>query len=190
MKEKDTYTIEELYDNLTMPMSVFSRRAEITEGTLTRIKRGYQTRRSTANKLLETFSKVYNLELSLDNVTGIHLEEPAQDRRSSRRRNVAERELPEGCILARHFAEMYEVAPETFRDHYMKGLGPKGQDKEKVAVSSRPKPGREKETEYYLTPEQQATALNFWSRHGVQYQASPVQGGSTGDAGEDIDPAA
>lgn len=87
-----------------------------------------------------------------------------------RKSDTSERELPEGCILARHFAEMYSVAPMTFRDHYMKGLGPKRQEKEKVAVSSRPKPGREKEIEYYLTPDQQVAALAFWKRHGVQYQ--------------------
>jgi hypothetical protein len=46
------------------------------------------------------------------------------------------------------------------------GLGP---EKEKVDYSERPKPGRPKETERYLTPEQQAAAIAFWRRHGVEF---------------------
>ena len=75
MKEKEQYTFDELYDNLKITVSEFCRRAEITEGTLSRIRKGYPTRRSTANKLLDAFSQVYNLEFSLENVEGINLEE-------------------------------------------------------------------------------------------------------------------
>lgn len=75
--------------------------------------------------------------------------------------------LPEGCILASEFAYRYSVKRETFRDHYKIGLG-RGA-KEKALVSSRPKPGRGHETEYYLTEEQQQSVLDYWLRHDIPY---------------------
>ena len=63
MKEKDQYTFEELCDKLTIPVSEFCRRAGVTEGTLARLRQGFSARRVTINKLLETFSKVYGLEI-------------------------------------------------------------------------------------------------------------------------------
>ena len=83
------------------------------------------------------------------------------------RRRKGESDLPEGYILARDFALKYGVAPPTFRDHITIGLG-RG-EKEKVEASARPKPGREKETERYLTPDQQEKALDFWRRHGIKF---------------------
>lgn len=76
--------------------------------------------------------------------------------------------LPAGCVLARDFALAHGVNPNTFRDHYIKGIG-RGTAKELVHTEHRPKPGREStsEQEYYLTPEQQELARDFWSRHGV-----------------------
>ena len=59
----------------------------------------------------------------------------------------------------------------TFRDHILIGIG-KGlppELKDKVQASERPKLGRQGETERYLTPEQQAAALEFWRRHGVEF---------------------
>jgi excisionase family DNA binding protein len=80
---------------------------------------------------------------------------------------LVERNLPSGAMLARDFARKYGVNPRTFTDHIIKGYGG-----DKLPVESRPKPGREhlNETEYYLLPEQQRTALAFWQRHGVAYQ--------------------
>ena len=80
-----------------------------------------------------------------------------------------EKDLPSGCILARDFARMHGVAPETFRDHIMKGIGRGLEGKDKVEVSERPKPGREKETERYLTPDQQEQARAFWRRHDIAF---------------------
>jgi hypothetical protein len=92
----------------------------------------------------------------------------AQKRIVEKTRDVSsDKALPPGCVLARDFAKMYGVAPETFRDHYIKGLGPKGEEKDKAEVSNRPKPGRLKETEWYLTPEQQTEVLEYWDRHDV-----------------------
>lgn len=192
VKEKDMYTLKELYDNLDITMTDFSRRAGLTEGTLARIRKGYSARRSTVNKLLKTFSKVYELDFSLDNVIGIYplnssfdesliesdvstvtaygsSQTQSPQKQLSRRKK--ESELAEGNILARHFAIKHGVKPETFRDHYMKGFGAKTGEKDKADVSSRPKPGREKESEWFLTPEQQKKVLDFWNRHGVTYQA-------------------
>jgi hypothetical protein len=203
MEQKDMYTLEELYDNLPIALSELSRRSEINEVTLARVRDGFFARRSTIIKLLDAFSRVHGVKLTLSNVSGILIRDKKAlreqavkstlyddekskkppvstqvqkttsasknlDKRSSRRRDSPEKELPEGCILARHFAMKHDVKPETFRDHYMIGLG--RQEKEKVTVSSRPKPSREKETEWYLTPEQQSQALKFWDRYGVLYQ--------------------
>jgi hypothetical protein len=48
-----------------------------------------------------------------------------------------------GCILAHTFARIHDVAPMTFRDHILIGIG-KGlppELKDKVQASERPKPG-------------------------------------------------
>jgi polyhydroxyalkanoate synthesis regulator phasin len=82
------------------------------------------------------------------------------------------RDLPPGCLHASDFAALYGVNRITFRDHILKGLGG-----ERVAVEERPKPGREHETERYLTPEQQAAALDFWQRHGVPFARQDAEDG-------------
>jgi len=83
--------------------------------------------------------------------------------------------LPEGCILAIEFGRSHGLERGTFRGHYEIGLGPKG-EKEKTPVSSRPKPGREKETEYYLTRGQQEQALDFWEKHKVKFALCEDEG--------------
>jgi len=75
-------------------------------------------------------------------------------------------DLPDGSMLATEFARIHGVKRETFRDHLTKGIG---KEKEKAPASNRPKPGREFETEWYLTPDQQRAALDFWERHGVRF---------------------
>jgi transcriptional regulator with XRE-family HTH domain len=81
VKEKDQYTFTELCENLPIPVSEFCRRAGVTEGTLARLRQGFSARRVTVNKLLIAFSKVYGLELSSDNVTGLTLEDKREIRR-------------------------------------------------------------------------------------------------------------
>jgi hypothetical protein len=195
MKQKDMYTLEELYGNLKISLSKLSKIADINEGTLIRIRKGlYSVRKTTVNKLLDAFSEVYGRELSLDNVTGIRLEDkrarhsqkdttkkaekapisaqveptsPTTTSTQKRAYKLRETGLPEGCILASEFATSYGIKRPTFYDHMLTGLGP---EKDRVDYSERPKPGRPNETERYLTPEQQAAALDFWKRHGVSYQ--------------------
>jgi|SRR5579872_1229201 len=189
MEQKDRYTLRELFDNLEITFTELKKRSGISDVTLGNIRKGQSARQVTINTLLRVFSEIYGIKLSQTNVDGIIIQgkpvtntriiptsaaltyepEVTQKRPPRRKSDIAERELPEGCILAHHFAGMYGVSPMTFRDHYIKGLGPKDA-KEKAPASNRPKPGREKELEWYLTPEQQAAALEFWRRHGIDFK--------------------
>jgi predicted transcriptional regulator len=74
MEERDTYTIQELFDDLPITIAELGRQCEINEVTLARIRDGKGTRRSTVNKLLLTLSKVFERPLSLHNVTGINVQ--------------------------------------------------------------------------------------------------------------------
>jgi hypothetical protein len=86
-------------------------------------------------------------------------------------------ELPDGCILASKFAEGHGVARPTFIDHMTKGLGPglvgmstdTIPQRDQVAYSERPKPGRPHEKEKYLTSNQQHEAFKFWQRHHISF---------------------
>lgn len=191
MEPRDMYSVQELYEGLEISMLELSRRSNINPGTLLRIKKGYSARRPTVNKLLRTFSEIYHIPLSLNNVLGIHLEgeevkasekaekpsilppvvQPTRivpEKVPKRDYKPRDAELPEGCVLASAFAESHGVNRKTFEGHYKTGLGRKG--KEKAVVSARPKPGREnRETEYYLIPEQQVAVLRFWSKYDVSF---------------------
>jgi hypothetical protein len=198
MKQKERYTLKELYDNLPITMTELSKLSGKSHGTLIRIRNGEPARRSTINKLLIVLSEVYKLELSLDNVTEIVLEErqekatekakkpkakPAKVTPEKPPKRVYNRKkdtgLPEGAVLATDFARAHGIAPTSFRDHMLIGLGPgtvPGEQgdpmlpvKEQVDYSERDKPGRKAERERYLTPAQQTAALDFWRRHGVAF---------------------
>lgn len=146
MKQKDMYTLEELYDNLKISLSKLGKMADINEGTLIRIRKGqYSARKTTINKLLDAFSEIYGIEFSLDNVTGIRIEDKRaaektekpstpspvvkdtqKVKESPKKRDYKARdtELPAGCIHAIDFARDHGVKRETFRDHMQLGLGP------------------------------------------------------------------
>lgn len=74
MQEKNTYTIQELFDDLPITIAELARQSVINEVTLARIRDGKGTRRSTVNKLLLTLSKIYERPLSVHNVTGINVQ--------------------------------------------------------------------------------------------------------------------
>jgi transcriptional regulator with XRE-family HTH domain len=210
------YTLRGLYDKLGITLAELSRRSGISDVTLASIRDGKSARRSTINTLLHTFSDIYGIELSTDNVSGIIIKdklarlesaenepritkkaiEPpiltpvqsakvANDKASKRvykrKQNTG---LPNGCILATEFAASHGVPRETFRDHMNWGLGPglvHGPDvpedgsilvKDWVRYEERNKRVRKDgtiEKERYLTPEQQAAAIEFWKRHGVPF---------------------
>jgi predicted transcriptional regulator len=74
MEDKDTYTIQELYEDLPMTLTDLGEQADLNEVTLARIRDGKPARRSTINRLLRTFSEIYGRPLSLRNVTGINVQ--------------------------------------------------------------------------------------------------------------------
>ncbi len=152
MKQKDKYTLYELFDKLPIPLTELSRLTGKAHGTLTRIRDGEPARKSTINKLLIVFSDIYKLDLSTENVEGIVLEgrqAPRIDKKPSipaipisssttpekepqipiveaKRGYIRRKEsgLPEGCILASKFAEEHNVNRTTFTEHMLYGLGP------------------------------------------------------------------
>lgn len=197
MKQKELYTLQELYDNLPITLTELSKLTGKSHGTLARIRSGEPTRRSTINKLLIILSEIYKLELSIDNVTGIVLEERQEQatqkvKKPSRQpRTVPEKPpkrpykprdtgLPDGCILASEFAAQHGIPRPTFTNHMLIGLGPgtvPGEQtdpvmgvKDHVDYSERDHPSRKGEKEKYLTPAQQEAALEFWRRHGVKFE--------------------
>lgn len=95
---------------------------------------------------------------------------PSSDRltRPARRQNTPGEPLPPGAILASKFAESHGVNRATFRDHHTSG-----KHGEVCPVSSRPKAGRPRETEYYVLPEQHQTIFDFWRRHDVPFEIEP-----------------
>lgn len=204
MKIKESYTLEELCSSLTITLTKFCQMSGITEGTLIRLRQGYAGRASTINSILATFSQIYGIEFSQDNVTGLTLQEkphqkskkqpsvkpakPVIEKPQKRAYTPRKTDLPEGYMLATDFAKQYGVAYTTLRDHMLTGLGPgliHGPDvsedgsvpvkdyiksEERIKRTRFDKDGKEViERERYLTPEQQAAALEFWKRHGVEF---------------------
>ncbi len=149
MKLKESYTLEELCSGLSITLKKFCQMAGITEGTLINLRQRYAGRPSTVNSILNTFSQVYGIEFSLENVEGLKVQEKphqkgkkpteatmsipaipqtevAQNRPTIEKRDYTPRktDLPDGCILATEFALKHGVKRETFRDHMNIGIGP------------------------------------------------------------------
>jgi predicted transcriptional regulator len=74
MEDKETYPIQELYEELPMTLTDLARQADLNEVTIARIRDGKPTRRSTINRLLRVMSDIYERPLSLRNVTGINVQ--------------------------------------------------------------------------------------------------------------------
>ena len=74
MEEKETYTIQELYEELPITLVELGDRANLNEVTIARIRDGKPSRRSSVNSLLIVLSGIYNRPLSLKNVTGINVQ--------------------------------------------------------------------------------------------------------------------
>lgn len=73
LEEKQVYTVQDLFDNLAISIREFSKISNINEVTLARIRDGKSTYRSTANKMLNSFSEIYGRPFNLRNVTGINV---------------------------------------------------------------------------------------------------------------------
>jgi predicted transcriptional regulator len=74
MEYKETYTLQELFEDLPISIAELARRSRINEVTLARIRDGRVARRDTANRLLRELGEVYDRALNLRNVTGIHVQ--------------------------------------------------------------------------------------------------------------------
>lgn len=72
LEEQRTYSIQDLFDMLPIPLAELARQSKINEVTLARMRDGKSTRRSTVNKLLITMSEIYGRNLTIKNVTGIN----------------------------------------------------------------------------------------------------------------------
>jgi hypothetical protein len=153
MKVKQSYTLEELCSGLSITLKKFCQQAGITEGTLINLRQGHAGRPSTVNSILAAFSKIYEMEFSLENVEGLTVQDkphqkgkkpatstlpidaiPQQEvpqisvsepKRSYVKKNKEKKSsLPDGCILATEFGLAHGIPRETFRDHMINGLGP------------------------------------------------------------------
>lgn len=179
MKEKEMYTFNELLENLKMPVSELCRRAKLTEGTIARIKKGFPTRRSTANKLLGYLSEIYERELSLENVEGLNLQYPvieksataplsidipavevAQTRPTMQNTDIPDH-LPEGTVKMMDFAEGHGVRADRMREWIREGIS--GEKIETTIATTKRLNGGSRT--HFLTPEQQSLALDFLYRH-------------------------
>jgi hypothetical protein len=182
MKQKDMYTVQELFTSLPITNVELSKLTGKSIGTLARIKDGYPARRSTINNLLMIMSDIYKIDLSMDNVTGIILEERQAEKRApridekppvsasvvkhtqdtdnpskrpyNRKEEPIPDDLPAGTLRHYEFARQWGIKTRTFEDwiklrHF--------------SVTTRPKATRPKETEKFLTPDQQHEAM-FWMR--------------------------
>ena len=153
MKLKESYTLEELCSGLSITLKKFCQMAGITEGTLINLRQGYSGRTSTINSVLNTFSKVYGIDFSLENVTGLTVQEKPHQKGKKRpepeetisarveplpsQKSIVEpkrekriytrkkeSDLPDGCILGSEFALQHGVNRRTFVDHMIIGNGP------------------------------------------------------------------
>jgi predicted transcriptional regulator len=92
LEKKDTYTLQELFEELPVTLVELGEETKISEVTLARIRDGKSARRSTVNRLLNGMSKVYERPLSIRNVTGINM--MRNYRLEKREQQQAEKEKP------------------------------------------------------------------------------------------------
>lgn len=73
MTDSKEYTIEELFKRLPISISELARRSKISEVTAAGIRDGKTARLHTINRLLATFSELYGVTFTTDNVKGLHI---------------------------------------------------------------------------------------------------------------------
>jgi len=88
--------------------------------------------------------------------------------RSARERIITDlavyQDIPPGSRQATEFAQGHGVNRVTFRDHMTVGI--RGEFVDHLAV---PKPNKPRETDRWLSPEQQRAAIAFWERHSTDW---------------------
>ena len=92
MENKETYTIEELYEELPVTLVELGDRANLNEVTIARIRDGKPSRRSSVNSLLLVLTDIYKRPLSLKNVTGINVQRNLRLERKQARQQAEEGE--------------------------------------------------------------------------------------------------
>jgi predicted transcriptional regulator len=95
MEQKDSYTLQELYEELPISLVELADRAGLNEVTVARIRDGKATRRTSVNKLLLVFSEVYERPLTLKSVTGINVQ---VNRRQERREAKKQQATPSNAV--------------------------------------------------------------------------------------------
>lgn len=73
LEEKETYHIQDLFDNLSISIRKLADVSGISEVTLARIRDGKPTYRRTANHLLDIFAEIYKRPFYLTKVKGINV---------------------------------------------------------------------------------------------------------------------
>lgn len=181
----EKYTLRELFDRLKIPIAELGRRAGISEVTAAKIRDGQSARRSSINSLLEVFSQLYGVELTINNVTGIVIkdklarleaekteESSVSDSGPQKRAYTTAEDIPVDWILCSDFFESHEIKETTYRRWLRDGLGG-----EKLEFEERPRPGKDDKFRYF-TPAQQEQALEILKRHGKlktpESEESPV----------------
>lgn len=67
------YTVQDLFKRLPISISELARRSKVSEVTAAGIRDGKTARIHTINRLLATFSQLYGVEYTVDNVEGLHI---------------------------------------------------------------------------------------------------------------------
>jgi len=189
VENKETYTFEALCKGLEISMSAFSKKAGVDEGTVARIRKGNLVRQSTANKLLRAFSEVYGMTLTLDNVSGLTLQNIVTDKPTKppasiddSQDRIVERnpggqaptdipaDLPPGTIKLIDFIEEHGLLQGSV-SRWMKA-GIRGEKIETTKIDRTNGPG----VQHFFTPTQQEKALDFLRRHGKLKTSQSEQG--------------
>lgn len=77
---------------------------------------------------------------------------------------AAPADIPPGSRQATDFAQAHGVNRVTFRDHMVVGV--RGEFVDHIAI---PKANKPRETDRWLSPEQQRAAIAFWSRYNTEW---------------------
>ncbi len=67
------HEFQELLENMPATLTELARRADVSERSVMRMRDGERVNRSTANKVLNGLSQLYDQTFTLKNVTGINL---------------------------------------------------------------------------------------------------------------------
>lgn len=118
MQEQSSYTIQELFELLPIPLTELSRRCGINEVTLARVRNGERARYSTVNTILLAMSQIFERSLSIRNVTGINTDKRTIDRKTLDPKYIAALEAENAALLAEN-ARLKEAHGITEEDQIL-----------------------------------------------------------------------